>query len=68
MWGLDGCGDGCGAGFSGSSVVRNPLANTGDMGSIPALGRSPEGGNANPHQYSCLENSIDKRILAGYSP
>ena len=53
-------------GFSGGSVVRNPLANTGDMGSIPALGRSP--GEEKPLQYSCLENSIDKRILAGYSP
>ena len=44
---------------SGSSVVRNPLANTGDMGSIPGLGRSPGGGNGNPLQYSCLENPMD---------
>ena len=31
------------------------------MGSIPGLGRSPGGGNGNPLQYSCLENSIDRR-------
>ena len=28
--------------------------------SIPGLGRSPGGGNGNPLQYSCLENSIDR--------
>ena len=27
--------------FPGSSVVKNPLVNTGDVGSIPGLGRSP---------------------------
>ena len=31
-----------------------------DMGSVPGLGRSPGGGNANPLQYSCLENSMDR--------
>ena len=31
----------------------------GDLGSIPRLGRSPGEGNGNPHQYSCLENSMD---------
>ena len=31
-----------------------------DMGSISGLGRSPEVGNGNPLQYSCLENSIDR--------
>ena len=30
------------------------------MGSVPGLGRSPEGGNGNPLQYSCLKNSMDK--------
>ena len=34
--------------------------NTGDSGSIPELGRSPGGGNGNPLQYSCLENSTDR--------
>ena len=32
----------------------------GDMGSIPGLGRSPEGGHSNPLQYSCLENPMDR--------
>ena len=32
-------------------------ANAGDAGD---LGRSPEGGNGNPLQYSCLENSMDR--------
>ena len=34
--------------------VKNPPANAGDArdaGSIPASGRSPEGGNGNPLQY-----------------
>ena len=31
-----------------------------DIGSIPGLGRSPRGGHGNPHQYSCLENPMDK--------
>ena len=29
-------------GFPDSSVVKNPLANAGDAGSIPGSGRSPE--------------------------
>ena len=47
----------------GGSVVKNPPANagdTGDMGSIPGLERSLGGGNVNPLQYSCLENSMDR--------
>ena len=31
----------------------------GDVGWISRLGRSPRGGNSNPLQYSCLENSMD---------
>ena len=34
---------------------------TGDLGSIPGLGRSPGIGNGNPLQYSCWENSMDSR-------
>ena len=44
-------------------VAKNTPANagdTGDMGSVPGLGRSPEGGNCNLLQYSCLKNSMDK--------
>ena len=32
---------------------------TGDVGLVPGSGRSPGGGNGNPVQYSCLENSTD---------
>ena len=41
-------------------MVKNPPANAGDAGLIPGSGRSPEGGNGNPLQYSCLENSVDR--------
>ena len=41
-------------------VVMNPPANARDAGSIPGSGRSPGGGNGNPLQYSCLENSMDR--------
>ena len=37
-------------------MVKNPPANTGDLGSIPGLERSLGEGNGNPFQYSCLEN------------
>ena len=35
---------------------------TGDMGSIPGLGRSPGEGNGYPLQYFCLENSMDRGV------
>ena len=38
-------------GFPGSSVVKNPSPNAGDMGSVPELGRSTGEGNGNPLQY-----------------
>ena len=38
-------------------MVKNPLASI-DGVSIPGLGRSSGGGNGNPLQYSCLENSM----------
>ena len=44
-------------------MVKNPPANpeeSGDKGTIPGLGRSPGGGNGNPLQYKCLENSMDR--------
>ena len=43
-----------------SLVVKNSPANAGDPGWIPGLGRSPEEGNGNPLQYSCLENPVDR--------
>ena len=41
-------------GFSGDSVVKNPPANGGDVGSIPGWGRSPGEGNSNPLPYSSI--------------
>ena len=52
-------------GFSGSVVVNNLPANTGDtgdMGLIPRSGRSPGVGTGNPLQYSCLENFTDRGV------
>ena len=51
-------------GSCSGSVIKNPPANARDAedaGSIPGWGRSPEGGNGNPPQYSCLENPMDRR-------
>ena len=42
-------------------MVKKPLVNAGDAGSIPGSGRSSGVGNGNPHQYSCLDNSMDRR-------
>ena len=50
-------------GFLVDTSVKNPPANAGDkrdMGLIPELGRSPEGGHRNPLQHSCLENPMDR--------
>ena len=44
-------------------MVKNPSVSkgdAGDMGLIPGLGRSSGGGNGNPLQNSCLENSMDR--------
>ena len=49
-------------GFPDGSIVKNPPANVGDMGSIPGQRRSPEEGNGNLLQYSCLENSTDREV------
>ena len=46
-------------------MVKNPSANAGDTDSSPQLGRSLEEGNANPLQYSCLENSMDRGAWQG---
>ena len=46
------------AGFPGGSEVYNLPANAGDTGLNPGSGRSPEGGNGNPLQCPCLENSM----------
>ena len=41
-------------------MVKNPTASAGDEGSISGLGRSPEEGNSNQLQYSCLGNPMDR--------
>ena len=51
------------AGFLSGAVVKNLPAiagDSGDMESIPGLGRSPGVGNGNPPQYACLENSMHR--------
>ena len=55
-------------GFPGASDGKESLGNAGTLGSIPGLGRSLGGGHGNPLQYSCRENPLGQKILAGYSP
>ena len=43
-------------GFPDGTLIKNPPANAGDMGSIPGLEKSPGVGNGNPLQ----ENSMDR--------
>ena len=45
--------------FLGVLVGKESACNAGDPSWIPGSGRSPEEGNRNPPQYSCLENSMD---------
>ena len=49
--------------FPSGSVDKESACNardTGDLGSTPGSGRSSGGGNGNPLQYSCLENTMDR--------
>ena len=46
--------------FPGGSVVKDPSTSSGDVGSVPGLGRSPGEGNGNPLQYYCLGNLMDR--------
>ena len=39
---------------------KESACNAGDLSSIPGLGRSPGEGNGYPHQYSCLQNPMDR--------
>ena len=48
--------------FQVAIVVKNPLANAGDLReavSTPGSGRFPGRGHGDSLQYSCLENSIN---------
>ena len=47
-------------GFPGGSHGKESACNTGYLGLIPGLGRSPGEENGYPLQYSCLENSMDR--------
>ena len=52
-------------GFPGGSdkqfaYTAGDAGDPGDPGLIPQLGRCLGGGNGNPLQYSCLENSMDR--------
>ena len=45
------------------SAAKNLLASAGDVGDVGLIlgsGRSSEGGNGNPLQYSCLGNPMDR--------
>ena len=46
-------------GFLSGSAGKESVCSTGDLGSIPVLGRFPGEGNNYPLQYSGLENCID---------
>ena len=51
--------------FQGGTVVKNPPPSAGgarDVGSTPGSRRSPGLGNGNSLQYSCLENSMNRRV------
>ena len=56
-------------GFPSGSMVKNPPAkawDAGDVGLTPGSGRSPEGGNGIPLQFSCREKP-GQGSLEGYS-
>ena len=48
-------------GLPGSSNDEDSACIVGDLGSIPGSGRSPEEEHDNPLQYSCPENSMDRK-------
>ena len=48
-------------------MVKKSTCNVGDVGSIPELGRFPEGGHGNPLQFSCLENPHGQKSLEDYA-
>ena len=47
-------------GFPGGSDCKESACNSGDLGPLPRLGRSPAEGNSYPLQYSCLGNSMER--------
>ena len=49
----------CAKGFPGGSAGKESTCSSGDLGSLPELGRSPREGKGYPLQYCGLENSMD---------
>ena len=47
--------------FPGDSDSKESACNAGDLGLIPGMGRSSGEGKGYHLQYSCLENSMDRR-------
>ena len=45
-----------------AQIGKESASNAGDLVSIPGLGRSPGEGNGHPLQYSCLENSMNRKV------
>ena len=48
-------------GFPGGASSKASACYAGDLGSIPGSGRCPGEQNGYPLQYTCLENSMDRR-------
>ena len=46
--------------FLNDSDGKESIYNAGDPGLILGLERSPGKGNGYPHQYSCMENPMDR--------
>ena len=56
-------------GFPGGSDGKESACNTGDLGSIPRLERSPGGGHGKPIPiFLPGESPHGQKSLAGYSP
>ena len=49
--------------FPGGSDGKESACKAGDLGSIPGSGRSPGEEYGYPLQYSCLENSIEEKLV-----
>ena len=54
-------------GFPGGAVVKNPPANAGDAGSIPGLGKIPQGRKWQPTPIFLTRKSHGQRSQVGYS-
>ena len=51
-----------------SLAAQSLIANAGDTGFLPGMGRSSGEENGHPLQYSCLANPMDRGTWRGYSP